>query len=179
MNNNFSLREADVKDAKLISELADAIWRKHYPSIISIEQIDYMLGSRYSEPHIQRIMQNGERFFLLYDEGNLQRLCLYWKSGQEDTYLHKFYVLVDRHRSGIGQALFTHLLQFTNPSKPIRLQVNRKNIKAINFYFKHGFTIEGAQDFDIGNGFLMEDFVMVRKSCIKKSIPFWGCFFLY
>ena len=162
MNNNFSIREADMKDAKLISELADAIWRKHYPSIISIKQIDYMLGNRYSEPHIQRIMQNGERFFLLYDEETCSAYASI-EERKEETYLHKFYVLVDRHRSGIGQALFSHLLQFTNPSKPIRLQVNRKNIKAINFYFKHAFTIEGAQDFDIGNGFFMEDFVMVRK----------------
>jgi diamine N-acetyltransferase len=45
----------------------------------------------------------------------------------------------------------------------LRLTVNRKNFKAINFYFKNGFIIESVKDFDIGNGYLMEDFVMLRK----------------
>jgi ribosomal protein S18 acetylase RimI-like enzyme len=45
----------------------------------------------------------------------------------------------------------------------MRLQVNRKNVKAINFYFKNGFVIEDAKDFDIGSGYFMKDFVMIKK----------------
>jgi hypothetical protein len=43
------------------------------------------------------------------------------------------------------------------------LTVNRKNYKAINFYFKNGFTIKEIADFDIGNGFFMNDFIMIKK----------------
>jgi hypothetical protein len=39
--------------------------------------------------------------------------------------------------------------------------VNRQNYKAINFYFKLGFKIQTVADFDIGNGYVMNDFVMV------------------
>ena len=45
----------------------------------------------------------------------------------------------------------------------IRLQVNRMNYKAINFYFKHGFVIEKVADFDIGDGYFMNDFVMIWR----------------
>jgi len=45
----------------------------------------------------------------------------------------------------------------------LRLQVNRQNYKAVNFYFKMGFIIESVGDFDIGGGYFMNDFVMVRK----------------
>jgi RimJ/RimL family protein N-acetyltransferase len=43
------------------------------------------------------------------------------------------------------------------------LTVNRKNHKSINFYFKNGFRIEEVKDFDIGNGYKMEDFIMTWK----------------
>jgi ribosomal protein S18 acetylase RimI-like enzyme len=45
----------------------------------------------------------------------------------------------------------------------MRLQVNRQNYTAINFYFKLGFTIERVADFDIGHGFFMNDFVMLKQ----------------
>jgi hypothetical protein len=53
------------------------------------------------------------------------------------------------------------ILKMFPESKAMRLQVNRKNYKSINFYFKMGFVIEEVADFDIGDGYLMEDFVMV------------------
>jgi hypothetical protein len=45
----------------------------------------------------------------------------------------------------------------------MRLTVNRQNYKSINFYFKIGFRIEKCADFPIGNGFVMNDFVMVWR----------------
>jgi ribosomal protein S18 acetylase RimI-like enzyme len=46
-------------------------------------------------------------------------------------------------------------------AQSIRLTVNRENYKAINFYFKLGFKIEKVADFDIGQGYVMNDFVML------------------
>ncbi|MDB5281655.1 MAG: N-acetyltransferase, partial [Bacteroidota bacterium] len=48
-------------------------------------------------------------------------------------------------------------------SKSIRLQVNRLNYKAVNFYFKVGFIIEAVGDFNIGADYYMNDFVMIRR----------------
>ena len=69
----------------------------------------------------------------------------------------------DQHRKGIGSEIFNAILVLMDQPKTITLTVNRKNIKAINFYFKIGFTIKSAEDFDIGNGYYMNDFVMVKK----------------
>jgi ribosomal protein S18 acetylase RimI-like enzyme len=44
----------------------------------------------------------------------------------------------------------------------MKLTVNRKNVQAINFYFSQGFRIDHAEDFDIGSGYVMNDFVMVK-----------------
>jgi ribosomal protein S18 acetylase RimI-like enzyme len=53
---------------------------------------------------------------------------------------------------------FQHILQ----PKSITLSVNRQNFKSINFYFKNGFKIKSVEDFDIGNDYEMNDFVMVK-----------------
>jgi hypothetical protein len=56
------------------------------------------------------------------------------------------------------------MLKNSCPSfKTITLQVNRRNIKAVNFYFKKGFIIDRAEDFDCGGGYTMDDFFMIRK----------------
>ena len=57
---------------------------------------------------------------------------------------------------------FIELLKLLKPEE-LRLTVNRQNFKSINFYFKNGFKIEQVADFDIGNGYVMNDFVMVWR----------------
>jgi GNAT superfamily N-acetyltransferase len=152
-----------MKDLPLVSKLADKIWREHYPDIISMEQISYMLESRYSRVALEESIKHGERYFLSYVDDiavglasieHLEGFC----------YLHKFYCEVSGHRKGIGTGFFNYLLKQIDKGVPIKLQVNRKNYKAINFYFKMGFAIETFGDFDIGGGYFMNDFVMIRNT---------------
>ena len=76
-------------------------------------------------------------------------------------FLHKFYIVSESSKKGIGTTImnkFQHILQ----PKSITLTVNRQNFKSINFYFKNGFKIKSVEDFDIGNDYQMNDFVMVK-----------------
>ena len=107
-------------------------------------------------------MQRGENYFLaLAGDEPVAYASVELKDGA--YWLHKFYVDVSNHRSGIGQRFFYYILEQSAPKHPLRLQVNRQNYKAVNFYFKMGFIIESVGDFDIGGGYFMNDFVMVRK----------------
>jgi len=160
---NLSFRPATKTDASVIEALARRIWLAHYPSIITLEQIDYMLTTRNSAPAIAAGMEQGENYYLAYiDEEAVGFASVVQR--EHDYFLNKFYVDVNRHRNGIGGLFFAFLLNEMNAARPVRLQVNRQNIKAINFYFKNGFVIEATGDFDIGNGYQMNDFVMVRKA---------------
>ena len=159
---NLNFRQAIETDIPLINQLAQKIWLEHYPSIISVEQIEFMLCNRYSEKAIAEGMQRGEQYFLAYaNEEPVAYADIQWQG--EFYYLHKFYLDVSKHRSGVGTKFFNYLLSKIDSSKPIKLQVNRKNFKAINFYFKIGFVIESVGDFDIGGGYFMNDFIMVRR----------------
>lgn len=159
---NLSFRPATVTDAPVIEALARRIWMAHYPSIITLQQIEYMLTTRNSAQAIAAGMQNGENYYLAYIDDEAVGFSSVAQR-EHDYFLNKFYVDVNRHRNGIGGLFFTFLLNEMSAAKPVRLQVNRQNIKAINFYFKNGFVIEATGDFDIGNGYQMNDFVMVRK----------------
>ena len=85
------------------------------------------------------------------------------KKLRKSFFIHKFYVDTQTQRTGVGRAFFDFLLKEFKP-EVIRLQVNRMNYKAINFYFKNGFVIEKVADFDIGDGYFMNDFVMIWES---------------
>lgn len=159
---NLVFKKAVPSDSPIIAQLADTIWKKHYPSIISNAQIEYMLEFMYSETSIKKQMAEGHEFTIVYNEKEpLGYASISSKDG--NYYLHKFYVDVDKHRNGIGKKLYDHLLSIMNDPRSIELTVNRQNIKAINFYFKMGFTIDHVADFDIGKGYVMNDFVMIRK----------------
>ncbi|MFN8297823.1 MAG: GNAT family N-acetyltransferase [Chitinophagales bacterium] len=162
---HLNFRKATEADIPVIAALAHKIWHEHYPSIITVEQIDFMLGDRYSKDAIIEGMQHGEQYFLAYAGDEPVALADIQKR-EKDYYLHKFYVDVSKHRGGIGTAFFNYLLQQMDAKLPIRLQVNRQNFKAVNFYFRSGFVIESVGDFDIGGGYFMNDFIMVRKPVV-------------
>lgn len=158
----INCKPATEKDIPLIQHLANAIWRVHYLDIISEAQIDYMLHLMYSEQSLLSQMREGQPFTLIYS--NDEPIGYYSVSQKEpgQSFLHKFYIQSTAQRKGYGTGAFAHLLNTLNEGT-LRLQVNRRNFKAINFYFKHGFTIEYAFDFDIGEGYSMDDFMMIKK----------------
>jgi ribosomal protein S18 acetylase RimI-like enzyme len=75
---------------------------------------------------------------------------------------------------GVGAQLLEYILDSNKNLETLELTVNRQNYKAINFYFKSGFVIKEVADFDIGEGYWMNDFVMTATSkrlhaCLKKN----------
>ncbi len=155
--------EATPDDIPVIHALAEKIWKVCYPSIITNEQIDYMLALMYSGPALEAQMKEGQRFFLLNCNGQASGYLSYSDKGEGHYFLHKLYVAASLQGSGAGQFLLNEVTGKLKDIKSLRLTVNRQNYKAINFYFKNGFVIEAVKDFDIGKGYLMNDFVMLKN----------------
>lgn len=157
--------QATLEDLDKIIVLAHKIWNDHYPEIIGQEQVDYMLKKMYDAESLKQQMQSKDLFFLAYPNENEQPIAfISIKEVESGTFfINKFYVDTQTQRSGVGKQLFEFILKEFNP-EVIRLQVNRMNYKAVNFYFKNGFVIEKVADFDIGDGYFMNDFVMIWES---------------
>ena len=67
-------------------------------------------------------------------------------------------------KTGAGKALLQSVIAYAkeNNAFELQLQVNRNN-NAKDFYLKQGFTILYEADFEIGNGYFMNDYVMQLK----------------
>ena len=159
----LSYKKAGKEEAPLIAALAERIWKKHYITIISMEQIGFMLQKMYSAESLSRQMDEGHEFTLIYlDERPVGYISISTKD-HKNFFLHKFYVETEEQAKGIGTEVLAHILQSLEAAESIELTVNRQNYKAINFYFKNGFVIKEVADFDIGEGYFMNDFVMRKR----------------
>ncbi len=164
MNKPIHLKPATLHDVAIIAKLADTIWNAHYPPIIGLEQVKFMLEKMY-HPNVlsHHISKGPQEFFIIQsDEESLGFIAIEPKE-KDELYLQKLYVLPANHRRGIGAGALHQVVKYYPKAQRMRLQVNRQNYTAINFYFKLGFTIERVADFDIGDGFFMNDFVMLKQ----------------
>ena len=160
---NLQLSTADEKDIFTIQALAHEIWNDHYPAIIGQEQVDYMLNRMYNADSMLQQMHAGQQFFLIMDNEIPMGFASVEKKGDGKYFLNKCYIKTSVQRGGIGSWAIRTILEKYTDCKELRLQVNRQNYKAINFYFKMGFVIEQVADFDIGDGYFMNDFIMLLK----------------
>ncbi len=157
------LKEAEEKDLTTITKLAKVIWNDHYVSIIGQEQVDYMLDKMYNHKSLVEQLNIKKQIFYLVKEGE-ESLGFIAISSENisDYFLHKFYINQQKSNVGLGTIALNVLVEKIKP-KSLTLTVNRQNYKSINFYFKNHFKIDRVEDFDIGDGYVMNDFVMVRK----------------
>ncbi len=163
MPTTVQLIKAESADIPEITRLAGIVWHQHYPAIISMQQIDYMLKLMYSSESLNEQMNIKGHVFYFINQRNINIGFISVSKIEEINsgyFLHKFYI--DQTLAGKGSGTLAHneLIRLLNPSY-VKLTVNRQNYKSINFYFKNGFKIDSVADFDIGNGYVMNDFVMV------------------
>ena len=163
-NSSLLLKQVTVGDLNQIAELAKIIWQKHYPSIIGQEQVDYMLNKIYNlESLIDQIKNKNQQYYFIQSYNENVGFLSVTPENSDCWMLNKFYVLEEKAGKGLGTLILQELKKIICPKK-IRLTVNRNNIKSINFYFKNGFKIESTAIFDIGDGYIMDDFIMVWES---------------
>jgi len=159
----LEIKAAQLDDLKLISSMAREIWQETYVDSIGQAQVNYMLGLFYSENALIHNANLGHDIFLINYDG---QVIGYLDIEKKDygVFIHKFYLINNGQRKGTGSEVMNWLFsKYDMFNKVARLNVNRKNYKAINFYFKNGFMIEMTGDFDIGGGYFMNDFVMIRR----------------
>ncbi len=162
----FVLRFAKEEDLATIKSLAERTWPTTYGDIISVEQINYMLSKMYSNQKLHAQLQQGHLFLIastLTEDVGFAGFSI--ANAEESVYkLHKLYVLPNTQGSGLGKLLLNEVIAQVKKrgGKSLILNVNRNN-SAFVFYKKQGFKIKETVDLDIGNGFFMNDYIMVKE----------------
>lgn len=158
------VNKVGIESIPIIQDLAEKTWKVAYSSIISPEQMKYMLDLFYSDAALKKQVQDGHQFIIAKEKGNAVGFASYSvkSSEEQDTYcLHKIYIDPSQQGKGIGKLLIGFIINDISTYDAINLElnVNRHN-KAMDFYKKIGFKIVREEDINIGNGFFMNDYVM-------------------
>jgi ribosomal protein S18 acetylase RimI-like enzyme len=158
----LSVKKATAADIPLIRQLTFATWPNTYGNVISKQQIDYMLEMMYNPITLQRQMEeDGCSFIIVYDDNEAVAFASYNETEPQLWKLNKIYILPSQQGKGTGKFIINYIIEEIRAkhAKSMQLQVNRQN-KAKDFYERLGFKIIKTADFDIGNGFFMNDYVM-------------------
>lgn len=159
----LKIREANPGEIPVIANLAKVIWNEYYPPIIGQKQVDYMLQLMYSENSLRDDFNENVRFFLAFIDDEPVGFTAFNRLKKGIVFLHKLYVLSEVRGSSVSRDLLERIeKEVSENSREIHLQVNRFNIRAINFYFRQGFKISKVMDKPIGEGYVMEDYLMTK-----------------
>lgn len=156
------VRQATKEDIAEIHRLAHIIWPLVYDYMISAEQIKYMLDKMYAIPALEKQWEEGHQFFLLEQDHQIHGFASCSKMPDSPSMrLHKLYLHPSAQGNGWGKLLMKKIFDVANKSgcEQVELNVNRNN-KSIGFYQSIGFGISKSEDIEIGNGFLMTDYIM-------------------
>ena len=159
----MKLEQINTTQLPITKDLAYTIWPSTYGEILSKEQLNYMLDNFYSIESLESQMDNGQVFKLLFEDSNVVGYLSYEFNCKETGLLkiHKIYLLPETQGKGYGKFMIDEVIKIAkeNQQKGVFLNVNKYN-KAKLFYEKLGFVITKDEVIDIGNDYVMDDFVM-------------------
>lgn len=152
-------------DFQQIFNLASEIWNDNYKEMISQEQINYMLNMMYNPERIQQDLVEGYQWEFIYHDNNLIGYLAYVIKPDNRVFLSKIYLKSTAQGLGLGKASLNRVINYAKENNCIAvyLTVNRGNKKGVRAYKKVGFEIIAEEVFDIGNGFIMDDYVFEYK----------------
>ncbi len=159
----MEFRLINQTEVAIIQEIAYLAWEVAYKEILSQEQLSYMLTNFYSLEQLEKdVLEKKHLFYLLETDKPIGFICLQHDFPIKSTSrIHKLYLLPEMKGLGLGKKCidFAKLKAIENKCNSMNLNVNKYN-KAKDFYSSQGFTIEREEVIHIGNGYIMDDFVL-------------------
>ena len=151
-----------------IEKLAFKIWHQHYTPIIGQKQVEYMLSKYQCFSAMQQQISDGYRYYAITNASNVEQSIIGYFAVQprsNSLFLSKLYLDASSRGKGLSRLALSYIEQLANKEKlpEIELTVNKYNTGAIDAYKTMGFTVKEEAVFDIGKGFVMDDYVMVRQ----------------
>ncbi|MFM1794349.1 MAG: hypothetical protein RL642_734 [Bacteroidota bacterium] len=148
-----------------IERLSGEIWRKVYPAVVPLGQIEYLLKEWHSpEALTHQITSQGHQFLIIeWDNEPIGYASYVVKDANDPSRyrLNKLYVQPETHGKGIGRAILQYIADEIKPlgGSILELNVHKRN-PAVGFYKHMGFVVIQDIVTEIEHGYLLDDFVM-------------------
>ena len=160
---DINMIKADTDEQLLsVSRLADEIWHEYFPCILTAGQIDYMVEKFQSFPAMKAQVEKGYSYYIISKNGEYlgyTGIC----PEEDGLFLSKLYLKKEFRGKGYARQAFEFLKKLCAEKgyKYIRLTVNKHNADTIAVYKKLGFELLRSEVTDIGNGYVMDDYVYI------------------
>lgn len=149
------------EDLHKIAELAEIIWHQHFTSIIGKEQVIYMVDKFQSFPALKEQLTSGYEYYRIFDQDDFCGYCgIHPENGK--LFLSKLYLKKEARGRHLASQTFDFLKQLCRERglSAIWLTCNKHNDNTLAVYRHLGFKTVDTQVADIGNGFVMDDYIM-------------------
>ena len=155
--------ELAIQDAQGIEEmsrLASSIVKEYYDPLIGPEQNDYMIALFQSASSIASQLADGFRYFFVVDGAGRRIGYVAFVPHEDSLYLSKFYLCRDQRGQGHARQMMAFVADAAREAGfgAVTLNVNRRNESRFA-YEAMGFRIVREEVIDIGQGFVMDDYV--------------------
>jgi len=159
----IKITSATTKEAALIEEIAAPIWQEHYTPIIGSDQVEYMLRKFQSAAAIKAQMTAGYHYLIVYCD-NQPAGYMAVEKRDRSLFISKFYLNANFRGRGIARNMLAKIDELAQKEncQQLELTVNKFN-PAYDIYLKLGFENVEAIQIDIGNGYIMDDYRMVKN----------------
>jgi GNAT superfamily N-acetyltransferase len=157
-----------------IERLSGEIWRKVYPAIVPLGQIEYLLNEWHSPQALtDQMTKQGHQFLIIdWDNEPIGYASYVVKDTNDPTRyrLNKLYIQPEVHGKGIGKSIIRYIAEQVKPLGCAFLELNvHKRNPAVGFYKRMGFEITQELVTEIEHGYLLDDFIMeldlIKNEC--------------
>ena len=116
------IRRAGRDDLQTIHEMAEVVFRNTYKTILSPEQMDYMMDWMYSLPNLEKQVSQGHTYYIAWLGDVPQGYVSVRKDSVDDDgtevwHLEKIYVMPSAQGTGLGHKLLDTVKQHVLDNK--------------------------------------------------------------
>ena len=161
------------EDIEGLARIASEIWHEYWPALIGEEQTDYMVRKFQSIDALSRDINEGGYEYWLMNAADDGRLIGYTGGHAEHVadgaekdrfFISKIYLRAPERGCGFASQTirFYEDLCRERGLDAMYLTVNKHNVLGIRAYTGKGFETIDAVVNDIGDGFVMDDYIMEK-----------------
>lgn len=157
-------KEITNEEIKTLEQLARDIWNEYFITLLSKQQIDYMLNKFLSKEAIQDQISNKNYHYYFIYHNNTVAGFIGIQIETEKLFLSKLYLKKEFRGQKLASKAFDFIESLAKQlnKSSIYLTVNKYNTHTIEVYKHRGFNVILDQISDIGHGYVMDDYVMEK-----------------
>jgi diamine N-acetyltransferase len=161
---DIAYKKISEGEIPLVQNLAQSIWREAFKKMLSAQQMAFMLDKMYSSETIKQELALGYCWDLIQLDQTSRGYMSYYVLDDSTIKLSKIYIRKGYRGKGVLENALERVSEFARAHKrtSLLLTVNKNNARAIKAYTKNNFEIVDGIILEIGNGFVMDDYIMKK-----------------